>query len=103
MRLEEKPPSDEHLIPTALGGALIIDRVCKDCNDKFGQQADAGLEKQYQIEQRRIEHGLKGQSGSLPDPSRRLLGILFPGRATRTIKLVRREPGTSKLESENDT
>jgi hypothetical protein len=31
--LEEKPSSDEHVFPEAIGGTLHIDRVCESCSN----------------------------------------------------------------------
>lgn len=36
-------PSDEHVIPEALGGRLITRQVCRSCNSKMGSEVDAPL------------------------------------------------------------
>ena len=84
------------MIPFAIGGSLVIDRVCKDCNDRLGQHADAGLVRQYQIEQRRIEHNLKGQSGAVPDPLKRALkqpAVSTEDPAHKVLLRARRDGG----------
>lgn len=72
--MEMKPrrtSGGEHVIPYALGGSLTIDRVCEDCDSRLGHEADAGLSNHFKIEQRRAELGLRGQSGSVPEPEHR--------------------------------
>ncbi|MGE0566621.1 MAG: HNH endonuclease [Bacteroidia bacterium] len=40
--------SEEHIIPNAIGGYLKSDKLlCRICNSKFGQKADAELAKQF--------------------------------------------------------
>lgn len=46
---EEKDPSDEHVIPSSLGGNLTIRHVCSDCNSTLGRQADVDFEANYFI------------------------------------------------------
>ncbi len=36
----EKPSSDEHVIPESIGGCIHVYKVCKECNDLFGQTVD---------------------------------------------------------------
>jgi hypothetical protein len=38
--LSEREPSEEHVFPAAIGGTLVIDRVCKPCNDRLGANVD---------------------------------------------------------------
>jgi len=35
--------SEEHIIPESIGGSVIIKRVCRDCNNILGSEADAEL------------------------------------------------------------
>ena len=70
---QEKPErtgQGEHVIPLSLGGSWTIDRVCEDCDNKMGTRWDAGLAKLAVIEDRRLEFGLVGHSGRLPNPIR---------------------------------
>lgn len=39
--LGEKPLSEEHIIPEALGGKLICEFLCRDCNSKCGAKLEA--------------------------------------------------------------
>ena len=41
--LNEREPSAEHVFPDAIGGTLIIDRLCKPCNDWLGANVDVLL------------------------------------------------------------
>lgn len=78
--LKEKPARNdrgEHVIPKALGGSFRIDRVCKDCDNGFGGDADAGLVNHFKIEHRRQELNLRGHRGSVPDPLARILKTPF--------------------------
>jgi hypothetical protein len=36
----DHPPSEEHVIPDALGGTLKITSVCKPCNSRLGREVD---------------------------------------------------------------
>lgn len=50
--------SREHVVPAALGGALIIREVCKDCNSKLGSNIDIGLTENKIIELYMNHYGL---------------------------------------------
>lgn len=41
--------SEEHIIPESIGGNVIINNVCIDCNSKFGSQVDIKLTKNKNI------------------------------------------------------
>jgi len=41
--LQERPESQEHIFPAAIGGTLEITRVCADCNRTLGHTADLSL------------------------------------------------------------
>jgi hypothetical protein len=51
--LNEREPSAEHVFPDAIGGTLVIDRVCKPCNDWLGANADARLTDHMSVLMRR--------------------------------------------------
>lgn len=74
MKPARKKGSGEHVFPLSLGGSLIIDRVCLDCDSRMGTKIDAGLINLATIHQRRVELELKGQSGELPDKDKHLIG-----------------------------
>lgn len=40
---EQKPLTEEHIIPQALGGKLAARIYCKDCNDTLGREVDSHL------------------------------------------------------------
>jgi hypothetical protein len=58
----------EHPIPVALGGVWRINRVCNDCDSRFGHTFDADLIRHAHIETRRHDLQLRGNSGKVPDP-----------------------------------
>lgn len=66
--MEIKESSDEHVIPDALGGVYHIYNVCKDCNSFLGQFVDCRLTNHKLSEFERFLRGIKGKSGSIPNP-----------------------------------
>lgn len=60
---EEKPESEEHIIPEALGNRrLITKRVCKECNNKLGTNVDNYLTDHLIIRIIRKNEDLPGKS-----------------------------------------
>jgi hypothetical protein len=41
--------SREHIIPESIGGSVILNNVCIDCNSRFGSEIDSELTKNYHI------------------------------------------------------
>jgi HNH endonuclease len=72
--LNEREPSDEHVFPAAIGGALIIGRVCKLCNDFLGAKVDVLLTDHKAILLKRAEFGMGDRSGKDIDPWGRVFG-----------------------------
>lgn len=72
--LEERPPSQEHVFPRAIGGLLTIDRVCDQCNSELGTRVDAALCDFLPVRARRAKLGLAGNSGVVPEWYEILLG-----------------------------
>lgn len=66
--LEEKKPSKEHIFPDSLGGLLIINDVCKECNDELGGKVDYHLVDHGLMQLARFTKGLKGKKGAIPNP-----------------------------------
>lgn len=104
MCLLQKPrrrSGGEHVFPYGIGGSFTIDRVCEDCDNHRGNDADAGLIKQEDIEERRIGLGLRGRNGSVPDP----VGVAIrrphphPERPDERVKVSRATDGTMSIES----
>ena len=61
--------SIEHIIPLSLGNhTLITNDVCKNCNNKLGQNVDSHFVNCLPIAMKRLVLGLKGESGKLPQP-----------------------------------
>jgi hypothetical protein len=72
--LQERPPSLEHIFPLAIGGSLVIDRVCETCNSTLGNTVDTYLTTHPIIVARRAQLKLAGNSRTVPDPFRALFG-----------------------------
>ncbi|NOS83113.1 MAG: HNH endonuclease [Nitrospira sp.] len=66
--LDEKPPSDEHVIPESVGGTLRIQEVCRDCNSKLGQLVDNPFSNSFLVQLARFSHSLGGKRGAVPFP-----------------------------------
>jgi len=66
--------SVEHAIPKALGAELTIDRVCSNCNSVLGHDVDSVLVNHVLMQFKRASHGLAGNSGTVPDMTKTLLG-----------------------------
>lgn len=66
--------SIEHVIPKALGAELQTDRVCTDCNSTLGHDVDGVLVNHAVMQFKRAGHGLAGNSGAVPDMTKKLLG-----------------------------
>ncbi|WP_175073860.1 HNH endonuclease [Terribacillus sp. AE2B 122] len=65
---EMKETSEEHIFPDSLGGNLIIDNVCKGCNNRLGEKVDTHLVNHGLMQLARQTKGLKGKKGRLPNP-----------------------------------
>ena len=63
---EERPASQEHIFPLAIGGTITTDRVCEPCNSTLGSRVDGALNNFLPIRVRRAELGLAGNSGEPP-------------------------------------
>lgn len=61
--LQERAPSEEHVYPLAIGGTLVIQRVCEPCNSRLGSEVDSKLTDHLLILTRREELDLRGNSG----------------------------------------
>ncbi len=62
----DRPPSEEHVFPLAIGGKLTTDRVCEPCNSTLGSRLDAVLSDFFPIRIRRAMLNLAGNSGTAP-------------------------------------
>lgn len=61
--------TDEHVFPDAIGGLLVLKgKVCKPCNDKLGHSVDSHLVNHGLVSFARLNYGLKGKSGKVPNP-----------------------------------
>ena len=85
--MKDRPPSDEHIFPLAIGGSLHTQRVCRECNSILGSTVDAPLSDHIFIVIRRAELGLKGNSNTIPDALKNLLGRVCP----YVVERIRRE------------
>ena len=67
-RTEKQKFNDEHVIPDSIQGYYHIKSVCEDCNSKLGSKIDCKLTNHKFIEFQRFLLGIKGKSGSVPNP-----------------------------------
>lgn len=72
--LEERPGTVEHVFPLAIGGSLITNRLCADCNSLLGRTVDTALIKHPFMAFQRSRFDLPGNSGQVPDGARELIG-----------------------------
>jgi len=94
--LDDRPPSDEHVFPLAIGGSLHTDRVCLECNSILGETVDAPLCNHVFIIVRRAQLNLAGNSGTVPDGLKALFGTgELVGDPTKRLQ-VRTDPETGK-------
>ncbi len=96
--LEDRPPSDEHVFPLAIGGSLHTDRVCLACNSILGDAVDAPLCNHVLIVVRRAQLKLAGNSDTIPDALKALFRIgTLVGDPTKRLQ-VRKNAETGKLD-----
>lgn len=67
----ESKPTDEHVIPEFAGGSLIINTVCKTCNDKMGSDFEGPLSNNIIFRLPRALYDIRGKSKAPINP--------FPG------------------------
>lgn len=72
--LNEKPPSEEHVFPDVIGGALTIDRVCKECNSLLNERADRDLIQHPFVRMRRALLRIPDRRGNVLDPFADIFG-----------------------------
>jgi len=91
----------EHVFPYGIGGSFTIDRVCEDCDNARGNDTDALLMKQEDIEARRVTLRLRGHNGSMPDPIAEAIRrpLPHPERPSERLKISRTADGASTVES----
>jgi hypothetical protein len=62
--------NDEHVIPDSIGGYYHIYSVCTTCNSNLGIKIDCTVTNHHLIEWARFVLGIKGKSGTIPNPLR---------------------------------
>jgi hypothetical protein len=89
---EERPPSDEHIIPESVGGKLRLNSVCRECNSGLSRLVDGPFAQCSIIQLARFTHSLGGTRVSfsadasdkdkldqmLGNPLRKTLAAEFP-------------------------
>lgn len=68
LKKDDNQFNDEHVIPESIGGYYHIYTVCFNCNSKLGSNIDNKLTNHKFIEFQRHLLGIKGKSGSIPNP-----------------------------------
>lgn len=66
--LNERPGSEEHIFPDSIGGSLIINNVCKVCNEQIGRNVDSHLVNHLLMQFARLTKKIKGKTGKIPNP-----------------------------------
>lgn len=66
--LNDRPGSDEHIFPDSIGGSLIINNVCKVCNEQIGRNVDSHLVNHLLMQFARLTKKIKGKKGKIPNP-----------------------------------
>jgi len=99
----EKPErkSGEHIFPVGIGGAFTVKRVCQHCDSRLGNFADSPLQRQFDVEQRRIEFKLRGHRGTVPDPVAEAIKrpLPHPTEPGQRIRIRRADDGSTTIES----
>lgn len=87
--LMEQPSSVEHVFPEAIGGTLTINRVCKGCNDRLGNEVDVRLTDHPLILLRRSQLGMRDATGKEINPWAKVFGIgTMASDPTQRIQIV---------------
>lgn len=60
--------TEEHVFPEAVGGTVITRSVCKACNGLLGHSVDVTLTDHILIAMKRMQFGLAGKTGKVPNP-----------------------------------
>jgi hypothetical protein len=66
--LQERLPSDEHVIPESIGGRIRIKEVCRDCNSELSRLVDNPFANCSLIQLARFSHSLGGKRDIVPFP-----------------------------------
>jgi hypothetical protein len=72
--LKEKPPSEEHVFPEAIGGTLTINRVCTTCNGLLNERADRELIQYPTVRMLRAQLRIPDKRGKTLDPFADIFG-----------------------------
>lgn len=95
--LNDKPPSEEHVFPEAIGGTLTIDRVCRECNNLLNARADRDLIQHPFVKMRRATLRIPDKRGRTLDPFADVFGtgtIVGDGRGQKVS--IRLDPVTRR-------
>lgn len=91
----------EHIIPESIGGSLIIDNVCKECNNKLGNTTDNILTENFLIKGELVRRKIKNKNNKEQVLFSKLTNIsnpkikLKPKKDKETGKFIRYETNTS--------
>ncbi|MEX2566613.1 MAG: HNH endonuclease [Cyclobacteriaceae bacterium] len=66
-RKDKEEFNTEHIIPDSIGGTLIIDSVCTECNSKLGSKVDKHLVNHFFFVAKRESLQLKSQNNLIPN------------------------------------
>jgi len=96
--LKDRPPSEEHVFPEAIGGILTIDRVCLTCNNLLNERADRGLIQYPTVKVLRAQKGIPDKRGNTLDPFSDIFGTgtIIDDERTGQRVVARLDPLTNK-------
>lgn len=66
--LEDSFQSIEHIFPESIGGTIVLNDMCKQCNSHIGEHIDSPLVNNWFIESKRLLLKIPGKKGSIPNP-----------------------------------
>lgn len=66
--LQQKRFTKEHIVPDCVGGGLVAEILCKNCNSTLGHTIDGQYSKSILVQLPRLAHQIAGKSGSVPNP-----------------------------------
>jgi HNH endonuclease len=111
--LEEKDPSDEHIIPDSIGGTIRMKEVCRHCNSKLSSLVDNPFASCSLIQLARYNHSLGGKRGVVPFPMGRVgtlqtgqkvtLNENFEPHVKRVLEIQKDEAGNLSVHFSMDT
>ncbi|MDO8909512.1 MAG: HNH endonuclease [Pseudohongiella sp.] len=109
---EDRPPTDEHVVPEFAGGSLLIKNVCKRCNDNMGSDFEGPISRSVIFRLPRHLYGIQGKSdnpinafpnvGTAKDGSKIRVDSEFRPYMTTSVEERRLESGDVQVDLKVD-